>query len=281
MRKIAIAIRALAVQCAVFTVMSASAEEPRLECANINCDCSALGSAIVKETCDVRQKELRSECHKLGLNAASICSYSGAKNNRGLQVLTSDASAQLNRTRIEILGKQWSVMHDAFVLGFARLEKNNAAQNNLNLAADLEKMQMSVEEMLKIQRKLAQAFAQSESDDAMLKSWEQFANFMIDTATSLHNAAKHLETQQSKANEKLTELEAVLYEQAGYGLDRATEFGLASKYWKKAADAMSVLVIAADTNGETKLGDKYRYMRSTQLHRARESWNKRKNALIN
>lgn len=256
------------------TVAIAASEAPN--CETLQCDCQNLSTSALARVCVEREAQLRHQCASQGPPQTGYCSFYGEEANRGTMSLFDALSQHSLAPDVALLHVKWGALRRSLMSNLQRLDESKNQLPLLAVKEDLRQLQATVDELLDIQTQLAKLENGQPARALAAQTWVQFSELVGDTAEALAMSRQDL-THPKEAwaiAAEITNVEAALYEQAGYGFDKASEHAGAAAVWKKSADIALELMTQATAMGETEVADRYRYQRSTRLHRARESLNK-------
>lgn len=256
------------------TVSIAASEAPN--CETLQCDCQSLSTSALARVCTEREAQLRHQCAHQGLAQAGYCGFYGEEANRGTMSLFDALTQHALAPDAALLHVKWGALRRSLMGNLKRLDDGKNQLPLLAVKEDLRQLQTTVDELLKIQTQLAKLENGQPARALAAQTWVQFSEVVTDTAGVLAISREDLTHPKEAAAiaAEITNVEAALYEQAGYGFDKSGEHARAAAVWKKSADIALELMTQATAMGETDVADGYRYQRSTRLHRARESLNK-------
>lgn len=270
MRKLKVFIRVALLMGVAFPAVGFSAAVD--SCAEIQCDCTALNSAVLKAVCRDREKDMRSRCEQSGFARSGSCGFSGAAANRQSVDWLPDSGAQSQLNAAKLLNLKWASSLGSVQNRLTRLDESKRAMTRLVVTEDLRQLEGAIDDLLGVQKQLAAALRHNAAENALRESWSQFSLVTASVAKGLRIIRGEVSV--DALQEELTDAEAGLYEQSAYGYAQAGRFEDAAQLWKLSAEMAAELMAKAERGGAKEKIDQYRYQQSTRLHRARENWAK-------
>lgn len=249
-------------------------------CERLDCDCVNIPNTSFQRSCVAREQYLRESCLTPDNDVIGYCAIHG-RNAFPVAISLSlpeySASEDIESSDRQVAQLFWSIRQDAsFSKGFYLDGEFDSAIAILKIST------RNLQNLLKTQLSVAEAWQLEGKNKKRLRAWKNYSEDTADLAEFWGNYLNDIgedATVQSKNKkyhqfrEKLSDLVALMYEQAGFGFANAEKYRDAAEAWKMASTISSnALAALIERDAPPSQIDSMKDQTSSRLHRASLHW---------